>query len=115
MRSLVGISYEALDCYELAQKFYTEFMDRELDILYDIRPSYSETERMFSEQKNRFIKVTTPDFGDIIVINHRTLPCHIGIYLGDKTFLHTTKHTGSVIERISRWQKRIEGYYRWPK
>lgn len=112
---LVGISYNDLDCYELTQKFYSKVFNKDLDILYDIRPDEKKTKTLFEKQKSSFDKVTIPQFGDIIVFNVATLPCHIGIYINNRLFLHTRKHTGSVLERLAQWNKRIEGYYRWQK
>lgn len=112
---LVGISHDELDCYELVVEFYKRVFKRQLNILYQIRPSHDQAKSLFEQQKSEFINVTTPKFGDIIVIRHALLPCHIGIYLTKDLFLHTKQSTGSCIERISLWKNRIEGYYRWPE
>jgi cell wall-associated NlpC family hydrolase len=66
-------------------------------------------------QKRKFIKVNAAQLGDVMSINIKGMPCHVGIYIDDKTFLHTMKKIGSVIDRLDKWQKRIEGYYRWPR
>lgn len=115
IRDLIGIPYEDKDCYELAKEFYRIEFKCELDLLYDVRPTEKQTMSLFNAQKEKFVRVDVPQKGDIIVFNVVGLPCHIGIYLNKETFLHTRQHTGSVIERFSRWHKRVEGYYRWPK
>lgn len=113
--NLIGLDYSEVDCYELAIRFYKIIFHHDLDLLYDIRPSTTETEAMFNKQKKRFHRVDDPKFGDIIVFNVIGLACHIGIYIDESRFLHTRKETGSVIERSVKWQKRVEGYYRWPQ
>jgi len=55
--------------------------------------------------------VTKPDVHALMVIRIKNIESHVGVYLGEGLFLHTTKTTGSVIDRISRWSKMIEGYY----
>lgn len=37
---------------------------------------------------------------------------HVGIYLGNDRFIHTTEDTGGVtVERLSVWHRKIEGFY----
>jgi hypothetical protein len=39
-------------------------------------------------------------------------PSHIGIYLEYGKFIHASRHTGVVIDRLYRWSNRVRGYYR---
>jgi cell wall-associated NlpC family hydrolase len=54
-------------------------------------------------------------FGDIILIKIFGVDSHIGVYLGEDRMLHTTLHSGCVIERVLRWKHLISGYYRVEK
>ncbi|MBW8001777.1 MAG: NlpC/P60 family protein [Planctomycetes bacterium] len=61
-------------------------------------------------------KVEGPETGCVVVIkNHPKIVNHAGLCIDDKTFIHTLKKTGSVIERIKHplWSNRIVGYYRY--
>lgn len=109
---IIGLPYSAFDCYELIQLLYKKAFSIELDTLYQVTPDELGVNKMMEQKKGDFIKVTKPEAGDIILINIIGLTCHVGVYIGGGKFLHTRKSTGSVIDRISRWEKRIEGYYR---
>lgn len=58
-----------------------------------------------------FKKVKSPSPGDLITIKLRGVECHIAIFLGNNLILHTSKSTGSVIDRLSRWHNMVVGYY----
>ena len=113
LRDLVGLPYSAFDCYELARLFYRKVLDIGLEKLYEFKPEDGDAEEIAQNEKQKFIKVSDPEFGDLILIRHMGLLCHIGIYISQREFLHTQKGTGSIIDKLSRWEKRIEGYYRY--
>lgn len=52
--------------------------------------------------------------GAIVAIRLGGLVCHVGYVLGDDYMLHTWERSGGVLkERLSVWQTRIEGFYRF--
>lgn len=88
---------------------------KELDLLYDERPTEEATISIIEKQKDKFIQTIKPQFGDVIVFNVKGMPTHVGVYITKDLFLHTRKETGCVLERFAKWNKRVVGYYRWPK
>ena len=114
LSSLVGIPYSEMDCYELASRFHELQFKRALPkYLYNNPIDSKEISCVVSQKKNQFKKVLNPITGDIILIRVFGLAAHIGIYLEDNKFLHTQDKTGSVIDNVKKWEKRIIGYYRY--
>ena len=114
-RKYIGLDYERYDCYEIIKLYNKEVLKRDLGKLYVARPSIRETEKIVHHQRDNFVKVDSPTVGDIILFRVFGVACHIGMYINDKTFFHSRKTTGSCIEKLSVWEKRVVGYYRWPK
>lgn len=75
---------------------------------WSVRSNY-----FISQVQNFFIKTNSPQFGDIILIKLWNIPSHVGIYIDSNHMLHTNDKNGSHIDKISRWEKMIEGYYRY--
>ena len=116
LNNLVGIPYSKLDCWELVKKFYEEVFNIDMSVYNeDCRDTLNpaETSRYMEMHKLDFLKVEKPDFGDILLLKVQGLNAHLGVFLGNGTFIHTTDKTGSVIEKVSRWKYRLEGYYKW--
>lgn len=109
----VGIPYDEKDCYELLQVVFKEMFSYDLDILYQETPDRNSANLLINTQENRFQKVTKPKLGDIILLSIVGVPCHVGMFIDERYFLHTRKNTGSVIERFHNWEKRLVGFYRW--
>ena len=119
----IGIPYEKLDCYDLVKLFYVNELKVELpDLTYtrpenrDLRGKKNDQDEMIKlvdDQIGFFQKVTTPEFGDIILIRIMGLPSHVGVYLGGRKMLHTREGSGAVIDSVDKWQKRIIGYYKY--
>lgn len=118
IRKLIGCKYkvhgrsreEGFDCYGIGIEVY-KIHDRYLpDVNYEKPEQY---ESVFLEQQNKvcFIKVKHPTELTIIVFKVREEPTHMGIYLGDGLFIHSTKYKGVIVEPLHRWEKRVEGYY----
>jgi cell wall-associated NlpC family hydrolase len=59
-----------------------------------------------------FVEVKERKFGDLLLIKLFGVESHIAVYLGEGVMLHTSKHSGCLIERTSRWEKLIVGVYR---
>ncbi len=114
-RDLIGLPYVAFDCWELVKLFYLKVFNQDMNL----KGTYQDPEdqvtisRLLEIEKNSFKKIGSPEFGDIVVLRIKGYTSHIGIYLGSGKFLHTLRATGSVIETTSKWNKRIEGYYRY--
>lgn len=111
---LVGIPYEEKDCMELVQIFYEQEMGISLKRYYGDRPhTREETREVVMESMSDFEEVKGPrKKGDLLLIKLFGVECHIAVCIDDQLILHTTDKTGSVIERISKWERLIVGTYR---
>lgn len=102
-----------MDCWGIAREFYKLAFNTELKSYYETIPNDNSKARdLISSNRGDFNLVTTPKFGDIMLIKLMGLECHIGVYLGDGLFLHTQHGTGCIIDRVTRWEKMISGYFR---
>jgi cell wall-associated NlpC family hydrolase len=111
--SMIGIPYSELDCWAVVVKFYKEAMDTELKRYYEKVPrDRSTAKNLIYTHKSEFYQVHTPEVGDIITIRLAGVESHIAVYLGEEKILHTSIATGCIIDRLSKWQKCIEGIYR---
>ncbi len=110
--SLIGTSYEEKDCWQIAKDFYSMVFGVSLGRIYDGPPQErKDTELLVKKYIEEFEKVDTPKFGDLILFNIRGLESHIGVYVGEERFIHSSKRIGCVIDLITRWEKLIVGYY----
>ena len=128
---VMGRGYDGCDCYGLSWLIKRD--------LYGIEaPTFSEDFNpadldhigaLIGAQKGRWRKLQpdeAPQQGDDIVFRIKGVACHIGIFLGHKTFIHVVdpglfrKHTAvgmTVAEEIGSmaWNPtKIEGFYRYP-
>lgn len=113
--NLVGTPYENKHCWQVVVSFYKQVYDYELYQYVSEVPSNQEINKIVKCCEKDFIKLssdTEPQAGDILLISLMGVECHIGVYIGGGQFLHTTKHSGCVVERLARWQSRIRGIYR---
>ena len=112
----IGLPYDCFDCYDLVKLFYLKIYDVSLlEYHYDDPLDKGGMTFLIASQKSKFIKVSKPDFGDIMLLNVQGLPCHLGIYLWDGRFMHTTLKNGCIIDMEDQWKNKIEGFYRYDK
>lgn len=111
--NLIGIPYAQMNCWQICQKFYKQVFNLDLKDYFD--PVFTDDKNyvcgLIRANEHEFVRVRAPEFGDLITIRIKGVECHIGIFLGKGLMLHTSKTTGSVIDRISRWNTMIAGYY----
>ena len=113
---LVGIPYTEKDCWGIVSEFYRLHFNIELSNLDYHNPLDTvEIDGVVQKEKPKYKEIHNPKFGDIILLRVYGLPVHVGIYLDNRSFLHTLKNTGSIIDNLSRWKSRTIGYYRWQK
>lgn len=125
MTLLIGIPYLnmgrdpnlGLDCWGLLREFYHRYLNIQL-------PSYADkyqdsldkesTQAAIENNYSDWVLVTEPKFGDAILCRLAGHPCHVGVYMGNNTMLHTQNGHNSGIEVIDgvKWKNRIDGYYR---
>lgn len=117
--TFVGIPYgfrgaPGLDCYQLVVKVMAEVFGKNIpDYLFE--GGWQDADKGFLEHKSEFEKVTSPNPGDIVLINIGNKPIHCGVVVGSCTMLHSLRGSNSCIERFTttKWRNRIEGFYRW--
>jgi len=115
---MIGIPYEELNCWGVARQFYASYLGIELKHYTEIHDPDAETTRqLISTNVGDFICIDDCElkFGDLILIRMFGVESHIAVYIGDGKMLHTQKKTGSVIDRIERYENRITGFYRVKK
>lgn len=111
--SLIGIPYEEKDCWGIAVEWYRLVLGIELKHYYDEVPNdRTKANSLVYSSLGDFEKIETPKFGDIILIKLFGVECHIAIYLGEGKIFHTQRNVGSMVDRLSKWEKVITGYYR---
>lgn len=110
----VGVPYDKMNCWDLAVGFYRDIFDIELKHMYQgPTPEAKETTRnIIYSHIGDFEPALDPRFGDVILIKMFGLESHIAIYLGFGKMLHTSKRTGSLVDRTRPFEKIISGYYR---
>ena len=111
--NLIGIPYSKKDCFEIVRDFYKQVLGVELKHYYDSpgQEAYAARDLIYTSMGD-FVKVESPQFGDLVLLKIKGIECHIGIYLGNNQLFHSSRYTGSVIDRMSRWQNVVSGYYR---
>ncbi len=110
---LIGVPYLKLDCWGVAREFYSLEMGMELKRYYKDAPNDAKiANKLIYTNVGDFYEVTVPKFGDLVLLNLYGIEAHIGVYLNEQQILHTTKHSGCVIDRLDRWKKMVVGYYR---
>lgn len=119
---LIGVNYkvhgrnkiEGFDCYGLV----IEIMKRLGIDFPDV--FYSDTQTVTNEEtaKEIFSKglplelIEKPRENDIIFLSVHGIPSHCGVYLGNDRFIHASYECGVCIDTLSRWRKRVVGFYR---
>jgi len=121
-KELIGVSYSTMDCWGLYKAFYKKIFNRDILAWFDY-PNLMDAmgSKQWAVKSNwyidtcmkHFVKVNKPLFGDIVLIKFWGIPSHIAIYLDENRILHTSESNGSHIDRLIRWEKMVEGYYRY--
>jgi cell wall-associated NlpC family hydrolase len=113
LSKLIGTPYEVLDCWGIAKEFYRIAFGVELKAYYDGTPQPRDiAENLIYSNKGEFEKVVTPQYGDLIIIRLFGVESHVAVYLDGGRILHTSKNNGCYIDRLSKWNHLISGYYR---
>ena len=106
------------DCWGLVRLVYREVFGRVLPGYYG---AYSDSHdgasisALINREARHWAPVDKPRPGDVVVCRIEGRPWHVGVLLTEGVMLHTERGTDAVVERIDglRWQRRIEGYYRY--
>lgn len=110
----IGLSYDNYDCFELLRLVYWKLKGVEIpDHPYKNPLDYKHISQVVKDNKPAYKKIQNPELGDIILLRVYGVPSHLGIYIDKNRFLHTQKQTGSIVDRLDKWEKRIVGFYRY--
>ena len=112
-----GRSKTGADCWGLVRLILKEQFKIDLPLLPDYKDALDKKEIGDVIEYNKPIisnkQLEVPVEGCIVLMGDVHWASHVGLYIGDKTILHTTKQTGAVLEKINspRLKNRIKGYY----
>jgi cell wall-associated NlpC family hydrolase len=111
---LIGTPYEQLDCWGIVREFYKLVFNLELKQYYEEVPETRDMAKniVYASIKDFEEVKDARRFGDIFLIRLFGIESHIAVYLGNGTMLHTSKHSGCLIEKTARWERLIVGTYR---
>jgi hypothetical protein len=112
-----GRDASGVDCWGLARLFYEQELSIEL-------PSYTE---LYSGAHDPQVSQSIENYkdawqvaeygapGDLCLFNIYGEPAHVGVYIGDRRFLHAREGRDSVIESLdsAQWSKRFVGFYKY--
>jgi len=120
VKDLVGIPYKphgrdssGMDCYGVVM----ELMRRQGKNIPDF--FYSDTKNATNISTLQSIeayipntKLDKPEEGAVVELLVFGQPSHVGVCLGDGTFIHAMEKIGVIIEPLYRYRSKIKGYYR---
>ena len=114
----MGRDLNGCDCYGLVWLFLTTEcgiiiprLDEEVDV-YNSMKVNAKLEHDVPLVDS--IKVDSPIRGDIVLMRVKGVTAHVGVMLDNQMFMHTSSHTGVVVENINspRVKNRIEEFRR---
>lgn len=122
--SYIGLPYESngrtragVDCWGLVRLFYAEQLHIELP---DYSELYSgawdpELSSVIELHKSGWAETSDAQPGDVCLFNIYGEPAHVGVYLGNRKFLHAREGRDSVVESLDshQWSRRFGGFYRY--
>lgn len=101
-----------LDCYGLllvmaerdGQKLPTRSVSEDHRLIHALMAS----------QMNVWERASGPAEKRVVLFRVKRVPCHVGYMINEFEFIHTWEESGGVVvERLSNWEKRIEGFYEY--
>lgn len=118
-RDLIGTKFkvhgrnkqEGFDCYGLAIEVLKRNGITLVDVFYDNLENRKEIHDSLHESIPNE-KIDNPIENCIIEIDVKGEPLHIGVYIGDGKFIHTTSRKNVCIEPLRVYKNKIKGYYK---
>lgn len=114
-----GRTRDGLDCWGLVRLVQREQFGRDLPS-YDADYDGDEKEELAAAIHGHIdlwqpVPAGQEREGDVVLMTFCGIPCHVGIVLPGGDMLHVSRTTEATIERYTgmKWNKRIEGFYRY--
>ena len=110
-----GRNVDGIDCWGLACLFYKQEYNIDLPSNADLYEGPNDTgiPDVISQYKDNWEEVKYGNVGDICLFNIYGELSHVGVYLGDRKFLHSRAGQDSVIDSLDnfKWSKRFAGFF----
>ena len=120
VKDLIGIPYKphgrdlsGMDCYGVVIEMMKRQGKNIPDVFYgDTKKETNVSVLQSLEAVIPNTKLDKPEEGAVVELLVNGQPSHVGVCLGDGTFIHAMEKIGVVMEPLYRYKKRIRGYYR---
>jgi len=130
LQGLIGIPFKkngdstiGINCYNLAKKVFERYNISIPDYALSVRSAIhcdlaSDTiNKEIDAHRAEWIKIEKPVEPCLVVlksdIDNPDMCTHIGVYIGERKFIHIMKKINSCIQTVDNpiWTMRIDGYY----
>ncbi len=113
-----GRDFNSCDCYGICYLFNKIELKKELPVyLDDPVDTPDQIDAVFGQKKKEFKKIPNGRemVGDIISLNIKGLPTHVGVVLQKGLMLHIISGQHSRIEsyNTTKWKNRIDSFWRY--
>lgn len=112
-----GRGPETVDCYGVLVCYYKQFGLALPD--YFSRENWGDNEEIILSEYARFFRKLAaeekPQTGDMIILrNMLGVEGHLGVYLGDRKFIHSFEKIGTKIDSLTNrlWKNKVYGFFR---
>jgi len=120
VKDLVGIPYKdhgrdanGMDCYGLVIEVLHRSGISVPDVFYhDTNIKTNKAVMQTLEAAIPSTKLALPEESAVVEILVMGQPSHVGVCLGDGTFIHAQRKNGVIIEPLYRYRHKIKGFYR---
>lgn len=114
-----GRDENGADCWGLASVIYKNELKITLPDYLEFYENTNEREKLSalisSESQSHWISVKEPNEFDVVVLNMRGVPMHVGIVTKPNHMIHCARGIGTTHEHYgtARWKHKVMGFYRW--
>lgn len=113
-----GRDFEFCDCYGICYLYNKHELEKLIPIyLNEEIETPNQVDALFNKKKSEFkkIKIGKEHEGDIISLNIKGLPTHVGVVLQKGLMLHIMNGHCALIESYnnSKWINRIDSFWRY--
>ncbi len=115
IKKYLGRSFDFRDfnCYTLVTCWYKD-LGFELPDYFVNDPKWHKHGKNYiiEEYHKLWDRVETPEINDVILMKVLSpVPNHIGIYIGNRRFIHCSENSGVVVSDLKRYERTIRGFF----